>query len=103
MAACVDLEYAEALHGAALADLGWAFPGGPALSGGALERPVVTSTGDAGFGYYTSLRSKRAARWKINAVTVVAINNAGAATSRSAGFDRARGGDGWGRRWEPGT
>ena len=69
--------------------LGWAFPAGLGAKCGAPERPVVTFTGDAGFWYHIA-EIETAARWKINAVTVVNNNASGNQSKR--GFDRVYGG-----------
>ncbi len=53
------------------------------------ERPVVTFTGDAGFWYHIA-EIETAARWNINAVTVV--NNNGGGNQSKRGFDRVYGG-----------
>ncbi len=53
------------------------------------ERPVVTFTGDAGFWYHIA-EIETAARWAINAVTVV--NNNGGGNQSKRGFDRVYGG-----------
>ncbi len=69
--------------------LGWAFPAGLGAKCGAPERPVITFTGDAGFWYHIA-EIETAARWKINAVTVVNNNASGNQSKR--GFDRVYGG-----------
>jgi len=69
--------------------LGWAFPAGLGAKCAAPERPVVTFTGDAGFWYHIG-EIETAARWKINAVTVV--NNNGGGNQSKRGFDRVYGG-----------
>jgi acetolactate synthase-1/2/3 large subunit len=69
--------------------LGWAFPAGLGAKCGAPERPVVTFTGDAGFWYHIA-EVETAARWGINAVTVVNNNSSGNQSKR--GFDRVYGG-----------
>jgi acetolactate synthase I/II/III large subunit len=69
--------------------LGWAFPAGLGAKCGAPERPVVTFTGDAGFWYHIA-EIETAARWGINAVTVVNNNSSGNQSKR--GFDRVYGG-----------
>ena len=53
------------------------------------DRPVVTFTGDAGFWYHIA-EIETAARWGINAVTVVNNNSSGNQSKR--GFDRVYGG-----------
>jgi acetolactate synthase I/II/III large subunit len=69
--------------------LGWAFPAGLGAKCGAPDRPVVTFTGDAGFWYHIA-EIETAARWGINAVTVV--NNNGGGNQSKRGFDRVYGG-----------
>ena len=69
--------------------LGWAFPAGLGAKCGAPERPVITFTGDAGFWYHIA-EIETAARWRINAVTVVNNNASGNQSKR--GFDRVYGG-----------
>jgi acetolactate synthase-1/2/3 large subunit len=69
--------------------LGWAFPAGLGAKCACPQRPVVTFTGDAGFWYHIA-EVETAARWNINAVTVV-NNNAGGNQSKR-GFDRVYGG-----------
>jgi acetolactate synthase-1/2/3 large subunit len=69
--------------------LGWAFPAGLGAKCACPERPVITFTGDAGFWYHIA-EVETAARWRINAVTVV-NNNAGGNQSKR-GFDRVYGG-----------
>jgi acetolactate synthase-1/2/3 large subunit len=69
--------------------LGWAFPAGLGAKCAAPSRPVVTFTGDAGFWYHIG-DIETAARWGINAVTVV--NNNGGGNQSKRGFDRVYGG-----------
>jgi acetolactate synthase-1/2/3 large subunit len=69
--------------------LGWAFPAGLGAKCACPERPVVAFTGDAGFWYHIA-EIETAARWNIDAVTVV--NNNGAGNQSKRGFDRAYGG-----------
>jgi acetolactate synthase I/II/III large subunit len=69
--------------------LGWAFPAGLGAKCACPERPVVTFTGDAGFWYHIG-EIETAARWNINAVTVV--NNNGGGNQSKRGFDRVYGG-----------
>jgi acetolactate synthase-1/2/3 large subunit len=69
--------------------LGWAFPAGLGAKCACPERPVVTFTGDAGFWYHIA-EVETAARWRINAVTVVNNNASGNQSKR--GFDRVYGG-----------
>ena len=56
--------------------LGWAFPAGLGAKCACPDRPVVTFTGDAGFWYHIA-EVETAARWNINAVTVVNNNGGG--------------------------
>ena len=70
--------------------LGWAFPAGLGAKCAMPDRPVVTFTGDAGFWYHVG-DIETAARWKINAVTVV--NNNGGGNQSKRGFDRVYGGE----------
>ncbi len=69
--------------------LGWAFPAGLGAKCALPDRPVVTFTGDAGFWYHIA-EVETAARWNINAVTVV--NNNGGGNQSKRGFDRVYGG-----------
>src|SRR5579872_1673661 len=69
--------------------LGWAFTAGLGAKCASPERPVVTFTGDAGFWYHIA-EIETAARWGINAVTVV--NNNGGGNQSKRGFDRVYGG-----------
>jgi acetolactate synthase-1/2/3 large subunit len=69
--------------------LGWAFPAGLGAKCACPERPVVAFTGDAGFWYHIA-EVETAARWGINAVTVV--NNNGGGNQSKRGFDRVYGG-----------
>jgi acetolactate synthase-1/2/3 large subunit len=69
--------------------LGWAFPAGLGAKCACPDRPVVTFTGDAGFWYHIG-DIETAARWGINAVTVV--NNNGGGNQSKRGFDRVYGG-----------
>jgi acetolactate synthase-1/2/3 large subunit len=69
--------------------LGWAFPAGLGAKCACPDRPVVTFTGDAGFWYHIA-EIETAARWNINAVTVV--NNNGGGNQSKRGFDRVYGG-----------
>jgi acetolactate synthase-1/2/3 large subunit len=69
--------------------LGWAFPGGLGAKCACPDRPVITFTGDAGLWYHIA-EIETAARWGINAITVV-NNNAGGNQSKR-GFDRVYGG-----------
>ncbi len=69
--------------------LGWAFPAGLGAKCACPDRSVVTFTGDAGFWYHIA-EVETAARWGINAVTVV--NNNGGGNQSKRGFDRVYGG-----------
>jgi len=69
--------------------LGWAFPAGLGAKCGCPERPVITFTGDAGLWYHIA-EIETAARWGINAITVVNNNSSGNQSKR--GFDRVYGG-----------
>ena len=69
--------------------LGWAFPAGLGAKCACPERPVITFTGDAGLWYHIA-EIETAARWAINAVTVVNNNSSGNQSKR--GFDRVYGG-----------
>ena len=69
--------------------LGWAFPAGLGAKCACPDRPVVTFTGDAGLWYHIA-EIETAARWRINAVTVVNNNSSGNQSKR--GFDRVYGG-----------
>jgi acetolactate synthase-1/2/3 large subunit len=70
--------------------LGWAFPAGIGAKAACPDRPVVVSTGDAGFWYHIA-EVETAVRWKINSVTIV--NNNGGGNQSKRGFDRAYGGE----------
>ena len=70
--------------------LGWAFPAGLGAKCACPGRPVVTFTGDAGLWYHIG-EIETAARWRMNAVTVVNNNSSGNQSKR--GFDRAYGGE----------
>jgi acetolactate synthase I/II/III large subunit len=69
--------------------LGWAFPAGLGAKCACPDRPVITFTGDAGLWYHIA-EIETAARWRINAVTVVNNNSGGNQSKR--GFDRVYGG-----------
>jgi acetolactate synthase-1/2/3 large subunit len=69
--------------------LGWAFPAGLGAKCACPQRPVITFTGDAGLWYHIA-EIETAARWRINAVTVVNNNASGNQSKR--GFDRVYGG-----------
>jgi acetolactate synthase-1/2/3 large subunit len=69
--------------------LGWAFPAGLGAKCACPDRPVLTFTGDAGFWYHIA-EIETAARWGINAVTLVNNNASGNQSKR--GFDRVYGG-----------
>jgi acetolactate synthase-1/2/3 large subunit len=69
--------------------LGWAFPAGLGAKCACPDRPVITFTGDAGLWYHIA-EIETAARWRINAITVVNNNSSGNQSKR--GFDRVYGG-----------
>jgi acetolactate synthase I/II/III large subunit len=69
--------------------LGWAFPAALGTKCACPDRPVITFTGDAGLWYHIA-EIETAARWRINAVTVVNNNSSGNQSKR--GFDRVYGG-----------
>ena len=69
--------------------LGWAFPAGLGAKCACPDRPVITFTGDAGFWYHIA-EVETAARWGINAITLVNNNSSGNQSKR--GFDRVYGG-----------
>jgi acetolactate synthase I/II/III large subunit len=69
--------------------LGWAFPAGLGAKCACPDRPVITFTGDAGFWYHIA-EIETAARWGINAITLVNNNASGNQSKR--GFDRVYGG-----------
>src|ERR1700738_2352706 len=69
--------------------LGWAFPAGLGAKCACADRPVITFTGDAGLWYHIA-EIETAARWGINAITVVNNNASGNQSKR--GFDRVYGG-----------
>jgi acetolactate synthase-1/2/3 large subunit len=69
--------------------LGWAFPAGLGAKCARPDRPVITFTGDAGLWYHIA-EIETAARWGINAVTLVNNNASGNQSKR--GFDRVYGG-----------
>ena len=69
--------------------LGWAFPAGLGAKCACPDRPVITFTGDAGLWYHIA-EIETAARWGINAITVVNNNASGNQSKR--GFDRVYGG-----------
>ncbi len=89
MGGMYDLRNATQSYMRSAGHLGWAFPAGLGAKCGAPERPVVTFTGDAGFWYHIA-EIETAARWGINAVTVVNNNASGNQSKR--GFDRVYGG-----------
>ena len=89
MGGMFDLTSARQSYIRSAGHLGWAFPAGLGAKCACPERPVVTFTGDAGFWYHIA-EVETAARWNINAVTVV-NNNAGGNQSKR-GFDRVYGG-----------
>lgn len=66
--------------------LGWTFPAGLGAKCACPDRPVVSFTGDLGFWYHIG-DIETAARWGINAVTIVNNNRSGNQSMR--GFARA--------------
>jgi acetolactate synthase-1/2/3 large subunit len=89
MGGMFDLTSARQSYMRSAGHLGWAFPAGLGAKCACPERPVVTFTGDAGFWYHIA-EIETAARWHINAVTVV--NNNGGGNQSKRGFDRVYGG-----------
>jgi len=89
MGGMFDLTSARQSYIRSAGHLGWAFPAGLGAKCGCPDRPVVTFTGDAGFWYHIA-EVETAARWGINAVTVV--NNNGGGNQSKRGFDRVYGG-----------
>src|SRR5437588_11405959 len=89
MGGMFDLTSARQSYMRSAGHLGWAFPAGLGAKCACPDRPVVTFTGDAGFWYHIA-EVETAARWNINAVTVV--NNNGGGNQSKRGFDRAYGG-----------
>jgi acetolactate synthase I/II/III large subunit len=69
--------------------LGWAFPAGLGAKCACPDRPVITFTGDAGLWYHIA-EIETAARWGINAITL--INNNASGNQSKRGFDRVYGG-----------
>jgi acetolactate synthase-1/2/3 large subunit len=89
MGGMYDLTSASQSYMRSAGHLGWAFPAGLGAKCACPDRPVVTFTGDAGLWYHIA-EIETAARWRINAVTVVNNNASGNQSKR--GFDRAYGG-----------
>jgi acetolactate synthase I/II/III large subunit len=89
MGGMFDLTSAKQSYIRSAGHLGWAFPAGLGAKCACPDRPVVTFTGDAGFWYHIA-EVETAARWGINAVTVV--NNNGGGNQSKRGFDRVYGG-----------
>jgi acetolactate synthase-1/2/3 large subunit len=89
MGGMFDLKSSRQSYLRSAGHLGWAFPAGLGAKCACPERPVVTFTGDAGFWYHIA-EIETAARWNINAVTVV--NNNGGGNQSKRGFDRVYGG-----------
>jgi acetolactate synthase-1/2/3 large subunit len=89
MGGMFDLTSARQSYMRSAGHLGWAFPAGLGAKCACPDRPVVTFTGDAGFWYHVA-EVETAARWNINAVTVVNNNSGGNQSKR--GFDRVYGG-----------
>ena len=88
-AACMTLPRRGRAICAAPAISAGPFPAGLGAKCACPDRPVVTFTGDAGFWYHIA-EIETAARWNINAVTVV--NNNGGGNQSKRGFDRVYGG-----------
>jgi acetolactate synthase-1/2/3 large subunit len=84
-----DLTSAAQSYMRSAGHLGWAFPAGLGAKCACPDRPVITFTGDAGLWYHIA-EIETAARWRINAVTVVNNNSSGNQSKR--GFDRVYGG-----------
>jgi acetolactate synthase-1/2/3 large subunit len=89
MGGMFDLKSSRQSYIRSAGHLGWAFPAGLGAKCACPDRPVVTFTGDAGFWYHIA-EVETAARWGINAVTVV--NNNGGGNQSKRGFDRVYGG-----------
>ncbi len=89
MGGMFDLRTPQQSYMRSAGHLGWAFPAGLGAKCAMPNRPVVTFTGDAGFWYHIG-DIETAARWGINAVTVV--NNNGGGNQSKRGFDRVYGG-----------
>jgi acetolactate synthase-1/2/3 large subunit len=89
MGGMFDLTSARQSYMRSAGHLGWAFPAGLGAKCACPDRPVVTFIGDAGFWYHIA-EVETAARWNINAVTVVNNNSGGNQSKR--GFDRVYGG-----------
>ena len=89
MGGMYDLRTPQQSYMRSAGHLGWAFPAGLGAKCACPDRPVVTFTGDAGFWYHIG-DIETAARWNINAVTVV--NNNGGGNQSKRGFDRVYGG-----------
>src|SRR6516225_9158690 len=89
MGGMYDLTSPEQSYMRSAGHLGWAFPAGLGAKCACPDRPVVTFTGDAGLWYHIA-EIETAARWGINAVTVVNNNSSGNQSKR--GFDRVYGG-----------
>ena len=89
MGGMYDLRTPQQSYMRSAGHLGWAFPAGLGAKCAMPNRPVVTFTGDAGFWYHIG-DIETAARWGINAVTVV--NNNGGGNQSKRGFDRVYGG-----------
>jgi acetolactate synthase I/II/III large subunit len=89
MGGMFDLKSAGQTYVRSAGHLGWAFPAGLGAKCAMPHRPVVTFTGDSGFWYHIG-EIETAARWQMNAVTIVNNNASGNQSKR--GFDRAYGG-----------
>ena len=89
MGGMYDLSHPEQSYIRSAGHLGWAFPAGLGAKCALPDRPVFAFNGDSGFWYHLP-EIETAARWKINAVTLVNNNASGNQSKR--GFDRAYGG-----------
>jgi acetolactate synthase-1/2/3 large subunit len=89
MGGMYDLTSARQGYMRSAGHLGWAFPAGLGAKCACPQRPVITFTGDAGLWYHIA-EIETAARWGINAVTLVNNNASGNQSKR--GFDRVYGG-----------
>jgi acetolactate synthase-1/2/3 large subunit len=89
MGGMFDLRHPGQSYMRSAGHLGWAFPAGIGAKAACPDRHVIVFTGDAGF-YYHLAEVETAARWGLNAVTVV--NNNGGGNQSKRGFDRAYGG-----------
>lgn len=76
MAGMFDLTNGDQSFLRSAGHLGWAFPAGLGAKCACPDRPVVTFTGDLGLWYHIG-EIETAARWGINAITVVNNNHSG--------------------------